>query len=105
MYFLVKDVMVPRELRQILPSPLSSVKLLNLRLLGEPINFSIKKLSDGLLWISPHAKSVSIVYEDFNMVSQKCEFSYKAQLNCKEETISCCKSLPRLMLATLHRES
>ncbi|TXG70485.1 hypothetical protein EZV62_005420 [Acer yangbiense] len=101
-----EDVMVPRELRQILPSPLSSVKHLNLRLLGEPIDFSIKKLLDGLLWISTHMKSISIDYEDyFNMASLKLdenlpgldslfELSYKKQLNCKEETISCCKSLP-----------
>ncbi|TXG70484.1 hypothetical protein EZV62_005419 [Acer yangbiense] len=89
-----EDVMVPRELRQILPSPLSSVKHLNLRLLGEPINFSVKKLLDGLLWISPHTKSISIDYHDFNKTYLKFEFSYKKQLNCKEETISCCKSLP-----------
>ncbi|KAK3217743.1 hypothetical protein Dsin_011713 [Dipteronia sinensis] len=67
----VNNVMVPRELRQILPSPLSSVKHLNLRLSGEPINFSIKKLLDGLFWISPHTKSISIVYEGFNMASIK----------------------------------
>ncbi|KAI9161042.1 hypothetical protein LWI28_013904 [Acer negundo] len=89
-----EDVMVPRELRQILPSPLSSVKHLNLRLLGGPINFSIKKLLDGLLWISPHAKSIYIDYHDFSKASLKFEFSYKKQLNYKEETISCCKSLP-----------
>ncbi|KAK0590483.1 hypothetical protein LWI29_027748 [Acer saccharum] len=77
---MVENMIVTRELREMLPSPLSTVKHLNLRLVTFSIHLVIAKLVDGLLWIAPHTKTVSIEYGDLDKASFKFSFSYKKQL-------------------------
>lgn len=51
----------PEEIRQILPSPICNAKHLNLvttRVGGMLV--AVKNAVDGLLWMSPHAKNLSI---------------------------------------------
>ncbi|KAK2634112.1 hypothetical protein Ddye_028904 [Dipteronia dyeriana] len=87
-----ENVMVPRELRQTLSSPLSSVKLLNLRFRTRQNCYSIAKIVDGLLWFAPHIKTILIKNGSVNEYSFK--FTYKKQPTYEGETASCCKSLP-----------
>ncbi|KAL5753401.1 hypothetical protein ACOSQ2_023908 [Xanthoceras sorbifolium] len=88
-----KDVIVPKELRQLLPSPLSSAKRLNLPIFKIPEPFSTVKVVDSLLWIAPHVKTISIAKYGHSSMSS-FEFSYKKPLVYEGESASCCKSLP-----------
>ncbi|KAK0590815.1 hypothetical protein LWI29_032024 [Acer saccharum] len=91
---MVENMIVTRELREMLPSPLSTVKHLNLRLVTFSIHLVIAKLVDGLLWIAPHTKTVSIEYGDLDKASFKFSFSYKKQVIYDGKTANCCKSFP-----------
>ncbi|KAL4625804.1 hypothetical protein ACB092_05G050900 [Castanea dentata] len=51
--FFVKDVIIPKELRETLPSPLYNVKHLKLSIPPPFTRYNFKELLDGLLWISP----------------------------------------------------
>ncbi|KAK3232054.1 hypothetical protein Dsin_003935 [Dipteronia sinensis] len=87
------DVMVPRALREKIPSPLSNLKLLNLNCGVAPTGGTIAKVMDSLLWFAPHAKTISVgEFGKFGRFSFK--FTYKKQLIYEERTASCCKSLP-----------
>ncbi|KAI9165256.1 hypothetical protein LWI28_010519 [Acer negundo] len=88
-----EDVIVPVELRQILPSPLSSGKHLNLPISKIPVHFSLAKVVDNLLWIAPHVKTMSILKYGHSSKSS-FEFSYKKRIVYEGESASCCKSLP-----------
>ncbi|TXG68694.1 hypothetical protein EZV62_003629 [Acer yangbiense] len=90
-----EEFIVSKELRQILPSPLSICKHLNLCIKTISLPFSIAKVVDELLWIAPHIKTLSIEYspsDAFKKIS--FEFSYKKPLVYEEEISSCGKSLP-----------
>ncbi|KAL5767471.1 hypothetical protein ACOSP7_014076 [Xanthoceras sorbifolium] len=91
-----KNMIVPRKLRQELPSPLSSVKHLNLRVEVPAFPYEISKFLDGLLWISPHTKTVSIEFANCNNSFFKFQFSYKKQLIYEGKFASCCYSSPIL---------
>ncbi|KAK2662797.1 hypothetical protein Ddye_001371 [Dipteronia dyeriana] len=91
---MVEYMIVTRELREILPSPLSSVKHLNLRLVTISIHLIIAKLVDGLLWTAPHTKTVSIEYGTLDKTSFKFSFSYKKQVIYDGKTANCCKYFP-----------
>ncbi|KAL5767472.1 hypothetical protein ACOSQ2_014255 [Xanthoceras sorbifolium] len=87
-----EDVIVPKELRQILPSPLFGGKHVNLRVSTMHVPAPIAKIVDSLLWILPHTKAVSIKYGLVH--SFEFEFTYKKQVIYEGESASCCKSLP-----------
>ncbi|KAI9177234.1 hypothetical protein LWI28_012664 [Acer negundo] len=91
---MVENMIVTRELREILPSPLSTVKHLNLRLVTISIHLILAKLVDGLLWIAPHTKTVSIEYGNSDKTSFKFSFSYKKQVIYDGKTANCCKYFP-----------
>ncbi|KAH9665484.1 putative F-box protein [Citrus sinensis] len=57
-----ESVIVPKELRQILPPPLSGVKHLNFSISIPFKKFAIAQVVDGLLWMSPHVDTVTIEY-------------------------------------------
>ncbi|KAI9197739.1 hypothetical protein LWI28_003502 [Acer negundo] len=66
------DVMVPRELREKIPSPLSNLKLLNLNCNVAPTGRTIAKVVDTLLWFAPHAKTISVgKFGDFGRARQQ----------------------------------
>ncbi|KAK3211276.1 hypothetical protein Dsin_015982 [Dipteronia sinensis] len=88
-----EDVIVPIELRQTLPSPLSSGIHLNLPIFTIPVHFSIAKVVDSLLWIAPHVKTMSILKYCHSSRSS-FEFQYKKQIVYEGASASCCKSLP-----------
>lgn len=56
----LKAVVIPRELREILNPPLTYHKNLSFMILSENLEFSLAKLVDGLLWITPHAEIITI---------------------------------------------
>lgn len=56
----LKAVVIPRELREILNPPLTYHKHLSFMILSENLEFSLAKLVDGLLWITPHAETITI---------------------------------------------
>lgn len=56
----LKAVVIPRELREILNPPLTYHKNLSFMILSENLEFSLAKLVDGLLWITPHAETITI---------------------------------------------
>ncbi|KAK3220112.1 hypothetical protein Dsin_014082 [Dipteronia sinensis] len=85
-----ENAIVPPELRQVLSSPLPSLKHLKLRLDVLPMCWSITKLADGLLWLAPHTLNVSIRYGALDESTFKLSFSYKKE----GETATCCKSFP-----------
>ncbi|KAL5755827.1 hypothetical protein ACOSQ2_020573 [Xanthoceras sorbifolium] len=86
----VENVVVPRELRETILSPLSNLELLNLRFVPNPTAFTIANVVDGLLWFAPH-KRLSLKYGN---VEFSFKFTYKKQLIYEGETASCCKSVP-----------
>ncbi|TXG68693.1 hypothetical protein EZV62_003628 [Acer yangbiense] len=86
---------VPKELRQKLPSPLSSGKHFKLHINKISLPFSIAKVVDDLLSIAPHTKTVSIEYRYSDSSSKTSfEFSYKKPLVYEGEASSCFKSHP-----------
>ncbi|TXG54092.1 hypothetical protein EZV62_019348 [Acer yangbiense] len=91
---MVEDMIVTREFRETLPSPLSRVKHLNLILDTISIHRTIAKVVDGLLWIAPHTTTISIEYDNLAKSSIKFSFSYKKQVTYEEKMASCFKSLP-----------
>ncbi|KAL5824466.1 hypothetical protein ACOSQ3_020529 [Xanthoceras sorbifolium] len=86
----VENVVVPRELRETILSPLSNLELLNLRFVPNPTAFTIANVVDGLLWFAPH-KRLSLKYGN---VEFSFKFTHKKQLIYEGETASCCKSVP-----------
>ncbi|XP_030965768.1 uncharacterized protein LOC115986647 [Quercus lobata] len=91
-----KDVVIPQELRDTLPSPSYLVKQLKVSLSRPDTGSEIDKLVDNLLWISPLPEVVVIAYrinvkpwED----TTSFKFSYKKPI-FDEENPSCCKFLP-----------
>lgn len=87
-----QNVHTPRELRLILPQPLSGVKHLNFRVHLSNRNFLVAKVVDFLLWISPHTETACLDYPENKRFDFK--FSYKQQPVYEGETAQCCKSLP-----------
>ncbi|KAK2654456.1 hypothetical protein Ddye_014312 [Dipteronia dyeriana] len=90
-----EEFIVSKELRQMIPSPLSSCKHLNLRIdtISQP--FSIAKVVDELLWIAPHIKTLSIEYFLSGAFKKTSfEFSYKKPLVYEDEISSCGNSFP-----------
>ncbi|KAL9463823.1 hypothetical protein AB3S75_001596, partial [Citrus x aurantiifolia] len=55
---------------------------------------AIKNTIDGLLWISPHLRTVTIKSFYSNWFSFKFEFSYKKQAVYEGGIAQCCKSRP-----------
>ncbi|KAK3220116.1 hypothetical protein Dsin_014086 [Dipteronia sinensis] len=79
-------VIIPAGVRQIQPSPLFGVKQVNFKSGRQYRGSTISKILDDLLWIAPHAETISIKsYCNRN----KSSFKYKKHL-----TADCCKSLP-----------
>ncbi|KAK2654061.1 hypothetical protein Ddye_013917 [Dipteronia dyeriana] len=90
-----EEFIVSKELRQMLPSPLSRCKHLNLCIKTISLLFSIAKVVDELLWIAPHIKTLSIEYSLSDAFKKiYFEFSYKKPLVYEEEISSCGESLP-----------
>ncbi|KAG2668110.1 hypothetical protein I3760_15G144400 [Carya illinoinensis] len=107
-----EDAIIPKELRQTLPSPSYNVKQLKLQLNEPPIMSGMNKLVDVLLWISPLLDGLIIewglgpVTSCMDNISFK--FSYKKPIY-KVENTNCCKLLPfpcwRHCLKTVQIES
>ncbi|XP_031252165.1 putative F-box/LRR-repeat protein At3g18150 isoform X1 [Pistacia vera] len=89
-----ENVIIPRESRQILRPPLFGVKHLDFTVTKGDKDFRIAELVDGLLWISPHAETISIQYEFTYLDNFSFQFTYKNRLICEGETPHCCESLP-----------
>ena len=71
----MKVLIIPEELRQILPCPLSSGKHLNLTIFDySSVPFSIAKVMDSLLWIAPHTRAVSIIFYPYPQSPQQISF-------------------------------
>ncbi|GAY67867.1 hypothetical protein CUMW_259840 [Citrus unshiu] len=84
---------VPRELREILSSPLTYENHVCFIINSEYNTFSLAKLLDSLLWISPHAETLSIKCNDCD--HEFCfQFSYKKPHIYEGGTRHCCRSLP-----------
>ncbi|TXG46760.1 hypothetical protein EZV62_026054 [Acer yangbiense] len=84
------NVMVPSEVRETIPSPLSNLEVLNfVSYRTRPTVFKIAKVVDSLLWFAPHTKTISVDKDECSF-----EFTYKKQLIYEGEVVSCCKSLP-----------
>ena len=60
----LKAAIIPRELREILSSPLTYENHVCFIINSEYNTFSLAKLLDSLLWISPHAETLSIKCND-----------------------------------------
>ncbi|KAH9667657.1 F-box/LRR-repeat protein [Citrus sinensis] len=60
--------------------------------LSHPFNFAIAKVMDFLLWISPHAETVCVDYEDKKKFY--FQFTYNQQPVYEGKIAECCKSLP-----------
>ncbi|KAL5757651.1 hypothetical protein ACOSP7_020262 [Xanthoceras sorbifolium] len=90
-----EDFDVPKELRQMLPSPLSSGKHFQLVINKVCLPFSIAKVVDDLLSVAPHTETISIDYYYSHGWSKNFfEFSYKKPLVNEGEPSPCFKSLP-----------
>ncbi|KAI9162641.1 hypothetical protein LWI28_029154 [Acer negundo] len=77
----MKQVIVPKELRQRLHSPLSSINNLMFHVSSNSTPSSIANVVDGLLWLSPRTKATIIKCRNLNM-SWSFKFSYK-QMICE----------------------
>ncbi|XP_006465006.1 uncharacterized protein LOC102614469 [Citrus sinensis] len=86
-------VVIPRELREILNPPLTYHKNLSFMILSENLEFSLAKLVDGLLWITPHAETITIECLNVYYYQLSFQFSYKKTLVYEGET-RCCQCLP-----------
>jgi len=60
----MKSVSFLKELREIQPSPLYNVKMLNLKALCSHKRNEISELADALLWISPRLAILFIEWDD-----------------------------------------
>ncbi|GAY62627.1 hypothetical protein CUMW_219370 [Citrus unshiu] len=87
-------VLIPRELREILCPPLTYHKHVSFSVLSEILEVSLANLVDCLLWITPHAETLSIEWPNINFYELSFQFSYKKKLTYEGETPSCCQSLP-----------
>ncbi|KAK7858232.1 putative f-box/lrr-repeat protein [Quercus suber] len=95
-FYVAKDVVVPKELRDTLPSPSYNVKQLKVAIYQPWNGHEIDRLVDNLLWISPLPEIVVITcwinvkpWKD----TTSFKFSYKKPI-LDEENPSCCKFLP-----------
>ncbi|KAK2654516.1 hypothetical protein Ddye_014372 [Dipteronia dyeriana] len=86
-----EEFIVSKELRHILPSPLSRCKHLNLCIRTTSLPFSIAKVVDELLWIAPHIKALSIEYSPSDAFKK---IYFEKPLVYEEVISSCGKSLP-----------
>ncbi|GAY67868.1 hypothetical protein CUMW_259840 [Citrus unshiu] len=95
----LKAAIVPRELREILSSPLTYENHVCFIINSEYNTFSLAKLLDSLLWISPHAETLSIKLVKIKSQPKKLRiisenFSYKKPHIYEGGTRHCCRSLP-----------
>ncbi|XP_031256890.1 putative F-box/LRR-repeat protein At3g18150 [Pistacia vera] len=89
-----ENVIIPAELRRIQRPPCPVIKHIDFTITDEDKGFPISQLVDGLLWICPHAMSITIQYE-FGLFDKFCFlFSYKKRFIYDEETRCCSHSLP-----------
>ncbi|KAH9713241.1 FBD domain-containing protein [Citrus sinensis] len=85
---------IPEDLRQIRSSPFYGYNNLDFAITGTRVRVAIKNTIDGLLWISPHLRTVTIKSFYWNWFSFKFEFSYKKQAVYEGGIAQCCKSRP-----------
>ncbi|KAH9713245.1 putative F-box protein [Citrus sinensis] len=85
---------IPEDLRQIRSSPFYGYNNLDFVINGTRVRVAIKNTIDGLLWISPHLRTVTIKSFYSNWFSFKFEFSYKKQAVYEGGVAQCCKSRP-----------
>ncbi|TXG68771.1 hypothetical protein EZV62_003706 [Acer yangbiense] len=85
-----EEVIVPKNLRHTLSSPLSNGKHLFLEFNKEPLTHQVSNIVDGLLWILPHTKNAPII----SSLVYSFQFSYKKDIIYEGKTARCCKSLP-----------
>ncbi|TXG69627.1 hypothetical protein EZV62_004562 [Acer yangbiense] len=84
-------LIVPSELRQILHPPLCSAKHVMVSITMPGMGFVIKNTVDALLWISPHAETITIKCYNYMFCFK---FSYAKEVIYEGESCCCCKSLP-----------
>ncbi|KAJ9175209.1 hypothetical protein P3X46_013786 [Hevea brasiliensis] len=84
----LKNYIIPCEVRKLTPPPLHNVKELKLSMTTNR-HRPIAELVDAMLWISPHLESLDII--NFN-VQSSFKFSYQKQIY--EEECICYKSTP-----------
>ncbi|GMY20406.1 putative F-box protein At1g49610 [Fagus crenata] len=93
---LAKDMVIPQQLRETLPSPSYNVKQLKLETGNLVIGLDIVELMDSLLWIAPLPEilliALSIDMEPW-MDTICFKFSYEKPI-LKGKKSSCCKFLP-----------
>ncbi|GMY20403.1 putative F-box protein At1g49610 [Fagus crenata] len=93
---LAKDMVIPQQLRETLPSPSYNVKQLKLQTGNLVIGLDIVELMDSLLWIAPLPEilliALSIDMEPW-MDTICFKFSYEKPI-LKGKKSSCCKFLP-----------
>ena len=65
-FVVVKDVVIPKELRDTVPSPSPNVKQLKVEMSTAFIGHEIAKLVDNLLWIAPLPEVLLILYEIYD---------------------------------------
>ncbi|GMY20410.1 putative F-box protein At1g49610 [Fagus crenata] len=86
-----KDMVIPKKLRETLPSSSYNVKQLQLKTANLFTGLEIAELIDSLLWISPLPEIILVVVLWKASISFK--FSYEKPI-LKGEKPSCCKFLP-----------
>lgn len=72
----LKAVLIPRELREILCPPLTYHKHVSFSVLSEILEVSLANLVDGLLWITPHAETLSIEWPNINFYELSFQVQY-----------------------------
>ncbi|KAJ0007252.1 hypothetical protein Pint_28876 [Pistacia integerrima] len=92
--FNVQNVIFPVALRQTISPPFCGMRHFELITVVSPPSVAIKDIVDGLLWISPHAKTLAIKSLNRNRFCLEFEFSYKKEPIYEGEICECCKSVP-----------
>ncbi|KAL5757640.1 hypothetical protein ACOSP7_020251 [Xanthoceras sorbifolium] len=85
-----EDVIFLRYMRRRQSSPLLSTEHLTLTFYRK--HFDVAEVVDGLLWMAPHTKKISM--ECASTMKYLLKFKYKKQLIYKGEVGSCCKCIP-----------
>lgn len=80
----------PRELRDIFWPPLTFDKHVSFYIYSEYLNFSLAELVDGLLWITHHAESLSLM-----CIQNDCDYELSFKHCIKEVKIEHSSECPR----------
>ncbi|KAJ0007251.1 hypothetical protein Pint_28877 [Pistacia integerrima] len=89
-----ENVIFPVALRQTISPLFCGMKHFELITEVSPPSVAIKDIVDGLLWISPHAKTLAIKSVYSHIFCLEFEFSYKKEPVYEGEICECCNSVP-----------